>query len=73
MHLNGKVEVHVPHRVDIISDGRGPRSSDDSNMSLLHLDFPKYVLRHLFASTFVCKTVSSTHLGAVAAPTVRMA
>ena len=26
---------------------------DDSNMSLLHLEAPKYFLRHLFASTFV--------------------
>ena len=26
---------------------------DDSNMSLLYLEAPKYFLRHLFASTFV--------------------
>ena len=26
---------------------------DDSYMSLLHLEAPKYFLRHLFASTFV--------------------
>ena len=27
MYLNGKVEVHVPHWVDVVSDSRGPGSS----------------------------------------------
>ena len=34
--------------------------NDDSNTSLLQLEAPKYFLRHLFASTFVYKTISST-------------
>ena len=33
---------------------------DDSNRSILLLEASKYFLRHLFASTFVVKTVSST-------------
>ena len=35
---------------------------DDSNWSLLLLEASKYLLRHLFASTFVYKTVSSTQV-----------
>ena len=41
--------------IDIIID------HDDSNRSILLLEASKYFLRHLFASTFVVKTVSSTH------------
>ena len=30
-HLDGKVEVHIPDRVDIVPDGRGPRSGGGSH------------------------------------------
>ena len=35
------------------------QNKDDSNLSLLLLEASKYLLRHLFASTFVYKNVSS--------------
>ena len=31
MYLDGEVEVHVPHRVNVVSDGRGPRSGGSSH------------------------------------------
>ena len=43
-----------------IRDIQRTKLRGDSNMSLLHLEAPKYILRHLFAGTFVYKTVSST-------------
>ena len=42
--------------------GRKLNYSDDSNRSILLLEASKYFLRHLFASTFVVKTLSSTKL-----------
>ena len=48
-----------------------PPMNDDSNWSLLLLEplveAPKYLLRHLFASTFVYKAVSSTPMNALLA------
>ena len=40
--------------------GRFAPQCDDSNRSLLLLEAQRYFLRHLFASTFVYQTVSST-------------
>ena len=31
LNLDGEVEVHVPHRVDVVSDGRGPWSCGSSH------------------------------------------
>ena len=45
---------------------------DDSDWSLLLLEASKYLLRHLFASTFVYKTVSSTQLWAVFWPKMNL-